>query len=350
MAAVAAGHAGPILEAEISADYPGRAGVLDGVRLAIGQGEIVGLLGESGSGKSTVALALMRLLELRGGSVRGSIRFAGRELMGCGPGELRRLRGREIALVFQSPLSALNPALRVETQLREVWRAHARERWKMVRPEVEALLERMGLPREAAFLRRYPRQLSVGQAQRVAIAMAVMHRPRLLIADEPTSALDPASRGGILDLFERLNAELGISILYISHDLASVARLCHTAGVLETGRLAAWGPVQTVLEEFEQRGLEAGRIFQVGQVRRGQVPHGGAGDAGGQDFAVARPGGGLVVVAGDDQRGNRDPLQNPGMVHVADGGATAGVADGTGVQQNVADGVHHGRAAGARRG
>lgn len=255
----------PLLEAEISADYPGRPAVLDGVRLAIRPGEIVGLLGESGSGKSTVALALMRLLELRGGSVRGAIRFAGRELMECGRGELRSLRGREMALVFQSPLSALNPALRIETQMREVWRAHARERWKTVRPEVETLLERMGLPPEAAFLRRYPRLLSVGQAQRVAIAIAVMHRPKLLIADEATSALDPASRGGILDLFERLNAELGISILYISHDLASVARLCHQAGVLETGRLIAWGPALAVSEEFQQRGLEAGRVFQVGK-------------------------------------------------------------------------------------
>jgi ABC-type glutathione transport system ATPase component len=112
---------------------------------------------------------------------------------------------------------------------------------------VQELMVRMGLPAGASFLRRYSRQLSVGQAQRVAIAMAVLHRPKLLIADEPTSALDPGSRGGILELFERLNRELGISILYISHDLPSVARLCRTAGVIAGGRLMDWGPAEEML-------------------------------------------------------------------------------------------------------
>lgn len=340
----------PLLDAEISADYPGRPRVLESVRLTIGPGEIVGLLGESGSGKSTVALALMRLLELRGGAVRGSIRFAGRELMGCGREELRRLRGRDMALVFQSPLAALNPALRLETQLREVWRAHSAERWSAVRPRVEGLLERMGLPAEAAFLRRYPRQLSVGQAQRVAIAMAVMHRPRLLIADEATSALDPASRDGILDLFERLNRELGISILYISHDLASVARLCGTAGVLESGRLTAWGPALPVLQEFQQRGFETCRVLEVGKMGGFQPPYAGSGDARGEHVAIPRPGQGRVAVAADHQGGHPDFFQDVEMVHVTDGGAATGVTGGAGVQQGVADGAGHGHAAGARLG
>lgn len=236
-----------LLAVDLSADYPGRPGVLQDVCFTISRGDVAGLIGHSGSGKSTLALALLRLLELRGGAVRGHIRFEGRDLMQCTARELRLIRGREIALVFQSPMSALNPALRIETQLREVWRAHSAERWSAARPGVEELLARMGLPAGAEFLRRYPRQLSVGQAQRVAIAMAVLHRPKLLIADEATSALDPASRGGILDLFERLNRELGISILYISHDLASVARLCRTTGVIESGRLVEWGPVDRVL-------------------------------------------------------------------------------------------------------
>jgi len=295
-----------LLEAEISADYPKHPRVLDAVRLAIRPGEIVGLIGESGSGKSTLALALMRLIEFRGGTVRGSIRFAGRELMDCSGDDMRRIRGREISLVFQSPISALNPALRIETQLREAWLAHSRERWKTARPEVETLLERMGLPGQAGLLRRYPRQLSVGQAQRVAIAMSILHRPRLLIADEVTSALDPASRGGILDLFERLNAELGISVLYISHDLASVARLCRTVGVLESGRLAVSGPARTVLQEFQQGSLETGRIFQVGKVCGRQTAHDGPWDSGGKNFAVAGPRSGLVLVAGDDQGRHAD--------------------------------------------
>jgi ABC-type glutathione transport system ATPase component len=248
-------EAGDLLEADLSADYPGRPGVLREVRFRIARGEIAGLVGASGSGKSTLALALLRLIELRGGAVRGSIRFDGRDLMEFAPGEMRRIRGREISLVFQSPMSALNPALRIETQMREVWRAHSAEAWSGARPRIQELMVRMGLPAGAAFLRRYPRQLSVGQAQRVAIAMAVMHHPKLLIADEPTSSLDPASRGGILELFEKLNRELGIAILYISHDLASVARLCPRAGVIEAGRLLDWGPAEAVLERFVAQGM-----------------------------------------------------------------------------------------------
>jgi len=217
----------PLLDVDISVDYPNRPDVLRDFRFTLARGEIAGLVGSSGSGKSTLALAVMRLIHLRDGLVRGRIRFDGRDLMSLSAADLRRIRGREIGLVPQSPIAALNPALRIETQLREVWRAHSSDAWRDARASIAALLSRMDLPADGEFLRRYPRQLSVGQAQRVAIAMAVMHRPQLLIADEPTSALDPSSRGGILDLFEALNRELHISILYISHDLPSVDRLCH---------------------------------------------------------------------------------------------------------------------------
>jgi ABC-type glutathione transport system ATPase component len=236
----AAGEA--LLVAEISADYPEKPRVLDGVSFVIRPAEILGLIGPSGSGKSTVALAVPRLLELRGGRIRGSIRFGGRDLMTCDPSALRRVRGREIALVPQSPMSALNPALRIETHLREAWRAHRVEPWAFAKEPTRELLVRMGLPADDGFLRRYPKQLSVGQAQRVVIAMAVMHRPKLLIADEATSALDPASQDEILGLFGGLNRELGMAILYVSHDLASVAKLCHTVGVLKGGRLIHCGP------------------------------------------------------------------------------------------------------------
>jgi peptide/nickel transport system ATP-binding protein len=228
----------PLLSVSVSVDYPGRRSVLDEVRLTIARGEITGLVGPSGSGKSTLSLAIPRLLELRGGNVRGSILFDGRELMSCSQGELRRIRGKEIGLVLQSPISALNPVLRLETQLREVWRAHSKAGWREARDGVLEMLARMGLPADHEFVRRYPRQLSVGQAQRVAIAMAVIHRPKLLIADEPTSALDPESRAGLLNLFEQLNAELGASILYVSHDIPSVKRLCHTVTALQAGRIA----------------------------------------------------------------------------------------------------------------
>jgi ABC-type glutathione transport system ATPase component len=233
---------GPLLEVNLSADYPERQGVLEGVSFTIGRGEIFGLIGRSGSGKSTIALALLRLLELRGGRVRGTLRFCGRDLMALDGRALRDIRGREIGFVPQSPMSALNPALHIETQFREAWRAHRSEPWAFAKGQVRELLGDMGLPTGNAFLGRYPRQLSVGQAQRVTIAMAILHGPKLLIADEATSALDPGSQDEILHLFERLNRTLGMAILYISHDMVSVARLCRTAVLLEGGRAIEAGP------------------------------------------------------------------------------------------------------------
>ncbi len=246
----------PLLVAEISAEYPEKPAVLDRVSLTIHRAEILGLIGQSGSGKSTIALAVPRLLELRGGRIRGRIEFCGRDLMTLDDRELRRMRGREIALVPQSPMSALNPALRIETHLREAWRAHRSESWDLGKEPTRELLVRMGLPAADGFLRRYPKQLSVGQAQRVVIAMAVMHRPKLLIADEATSALDPVSQDEILSLFRRLNLELQMAILYVSHDLASVARLCHTVGILEAGRLIHCGPAVQLLSGAPARATQ----------------------------------------------------------------------------------------------
>jgi peptide/nickel transport system ATP-binding protein len=238
----------PLLEVAISADYPAKQGVLRDVRFEMQEGEILGLIGQSGSGKSTIAFAIPRLLEMRGGATRGSIRFRGVDLMAASDREMRRLRGREISIVLQSPLTALNPALRLETQLREVWRAHRSESWSAGRETACELLERMGLPSGDRFLRRYPRELSVGQAQRVVITMAVLHRPKLLIADEPTSALDPATGHGILELFRKCNREFGAAILFVSHDLASVANLCHRVAVVYEGSIAGWGAPGEILQ------------------------------------------------------------------------------------------------------
>ena len=242
----------PLLAVDISVDYPAKPGVLRSVRFLLHSGEIMGLIGLSGSGKSTIALAVLRLLELRGGKMRGSILFAGRELTACRDREMRVLRGSEIALVMQSPMSALNPALRIETQMRETWRAHRPEPWRSARAYARQLLADMGLPVDESFLRCYPRQLSVGQAQRVVIAMAVMHQPKLLVADEPTSALDAISQVEILELFRRLNREIGMAILYVSHDLESVLSLCQTVGVLQEGRLVESGPVDRVFTQPEE--------------------------------------------------------------------------------------------------
>jgi ABC-type dipeptide/oligopeptide/nickel transport system ATPase component len=179
----------------------------------------------------------MRLLEFRGGSVRGELRFQGRDLMSLPDREMRSVRGREIALVLQSPLSALNPAMRIGGQILESWRAHS----SAGSPDLMGALEMVNLPREAGFLARYPRQLSVGQAQRVLIAMAILHRPALLIADEPTSALDAVTQSEILKLLSSLNRQLGMSILYISHDLLSVASFCHRLAILRHGRVVDSG-------------------------------------------------------------------------------------------------------------
>jgi peptide/nickel transport system ATP-binding protein len=236
----------PLLSVSVSVDYPGKPGVLENLSLEICPGEALGLVGQSGSGKSTLALAILRLLSLKGGFVRGNLEFAGRNLMQLSEREMRKLRGREISLVLQSPLTALNSVLRVGKQLAEAWRAHSGETGKAQALAIASALESVSLPSEDGFLRRYPSQLSVGQAQRVLIAMAILHRPALLICDEPTSALDAITQSEILQLFARLNRDLGMALLYISHDLLSVSTLCHRVAILNQGRIVECGATDEV--------------------------------------------------------------------------------------------------------
>jgi len=227
----------PLLSVRLWVDYPGKPNAIDGAAFEIQPGEIFGLAGASGSGKSTIGLAILRLVHLRGGRPRGEVRFDGRDMLSMRERDLRRLRGSQISLVLQSPAAALNPVLRLGSQLREAWQIHSPVPWREARRGAEALLHQMGLPAGEEFLRRYPGQISVGQAQRVVIAMAMLHRPKLIIADEPTSALDLDARGGILDLLAALNTERHTAILYISHDLDSMRRLCHRMAVLQSGRI-----------------------------------------------------------------------------------------------------------------
>jgi peptide/nickel transport system ATP-binding protein len=240
----------PLLQARISVDYLNKPDALRDVEFEIGEGEILGLAGESGSGKSTISLAILRLLDHKGGSISGEIHFAGRDLLRLSSSEMRRIRGRDIALVLQSPLASLNPALRIGTQMAEAWRAHqpaaARNEWKHRALE---LFARVSLPGDESFLERYPRQLSVGQAQRVLIAMAVLHKPRLLIADEPTSALDAITQSEILDLFRSLNRELNMAMLFVSHDLLAVAALCSRIAILQRGRVVETGPTTQMFRD-----------------------------------------------------------------------------------------------------
>jgi ABC-type dipeptide/oligopeptide/nickel transport system ATPase component len=227
----------PLLSLKLSVDYPRKPGVLREVSLDVQRREILGLVGQSGCGKSTLALAILRLLWLKKAEAHGTIHFSGRDLMLLLESELRKLRGKEIGLILQSPMSSLNPALRIGTQLSEAWHAHRNgSRAECLQALLETL-QTVALPCEESFLKRYPSQLSVGQAQRVLIAMAVLHRPPLLIADEATSALDLITQAEILRLFSRLSVKFGMSILYISHDLLSVATMSHRVAVMHQGEI-----------------------------------------------------------------------------------------------------------------
>ena len=235
--------AASVLSAQVTVRYPGKAPVLRDCTLEVAPGEIVGLVGQSGSGKSTLALAILGLLGRQRATVEGSIHFQGTDLLAMRERDLRSLRGRSLSLVLQSPLASLNPALRIRTQLQEAWRAHRPSDAAKADCDhaIHQALISVSLPADADFLRKHASQLSVGQAQRVLIAMAVMHRPALLIADEATSALDVITQSEILQLFASLNRETGMSILYISHDLPSVAGICQRIAILNEGEIVECG-------------------------------------------------------------------------------------------------------------
>ena len=236
-----------LVTARISVRYGERPAVLRDVQLEIRRGEVLGLVGQSGSGKSTLAMSILGLLDRKRAQADGAIEFEGRDLLKLRERELRDLRGSKIALVLQSPLSSLNPALKIRTQLKEAWRAHASGTAADCETTIRAALESVSLPSRDEFLRKYPSQMSVGQAQRVLIAMAVMHRPSLLVADEATSALDVITQSEILALFRNLNRTSGMSILYISHDLASVAGICDRIAILHEGQIVEMGTTEQVI-------------------------------------------------------------------------------------------------------
>lgn len=235
-----------LLSARVTVRYPGKAPVLSGVAIDIAPGEVLGLVGQSGSGKSTLAMAILGLLSRKRATVKGSIVFQGADLLKMRERDLRGLRGRSISLVLQSPLSSLNPALKLRTQLREAWRAHASGTGNDCEAAIQSAMTSVSLPPDPDFLRKYPAQLSVGQAQRVLIAMAVLHRPALLVADEATSALDVITQSEILELFAQLNRETGMSILYISHDLPSVAGICQRTAILHEGQIVECGRTEQI--------------------------------------------------------------------------------------------------------
>lgn len=213
-------------------------------RLDVHRAEIVGLAGESASGKSTTALAVLGLAQTFGGKVRGSIRLEGEELVGAPERRMREVRGSRVTMIFQSPVSSLDPLRRVQVVFERALRLHGASKAE-ARERAEAALREVLL--SAELLRRYPHQLSGGQAQRVAIAMALALRSEVLIADEPTSALDVTVQAEIFELLRHLREERRISILFISHDLAALAELCDRIAVMRRGEVVEEGPAARVL-------------------------------------------------------------------------------------------------------
>jgi len=236
-----------LVSAHLSVQYGKKPAVLRDLHLELSRGEVLGLVGQSGSGKSTLAMAMLGLLDRSKTKVQGSIFFEGSDLLFLRENELRSLRGRKIGLVLQSPLSSLNPALRIRTQLREAWRAHVSGSSSDCDQAIRSALQSVTLPSDDEFLKKYPAQMSIGQAQQVLIAINIIHRPALLIADEATSALDVITQAEILRLFRQLNQNFGMAILYISHDLASVAGICDRVAILHEGQIVEAGSTHTLL-------------------------------------------------------------------------------------------------------
>jgi peptide/nickel transport system ATP-binding protein len=219
---------------------------VDDLSFHIGRGEAFGLVGESGCGKSTVALAIMRHLGPNGIVANGVLRFDGTDLLGLDGEALRRIRGARIAMVYQDPLSSLNPVMTIGRQLMEVPLLHrTADRETARRLAVQALAE-VELPDPEALMSRYPHQLSGGQQQRCVIAMAMIAEPALLVLDEPTTGLDVTVEAAVLDLVDRLRRRRGTAVLFISHNLGAVGRLCDRMGVLYAGRLVEQGPLAQV--------------------------------------------------------------------------------------------------------
>ena len=214
---------------------------VDGVSFDVRPGQTVGLVGESGCGKSVTSLAIMGLLPGRGNTVEGTALLDGVDLLSLSPAEMRDRRGSEIAMIFQDPLSSLNPVITIGRQVTEVMERHQGLSRKEATPKAADLLERVGIPDPKARLINYPHQLSGGMRQRALIAMALACNPRLLIADEPTTALDVTIQAQILALLKELVVDTGTALVMITHDLGVVAGLCDEVNVLYGGRIVERG-------------------------------------------------------------------------------------------------------------
>jgi peptide/nickel transport system ATP-binding protein len=241
----------PVLEIEnLKTHFFLRDGVVkavDGVSLTVARGEVLGLVGESGSGKTVTGFSILGLVDPPGRIVEGSIRLCGDQLVGRPDAELRRYRGRRVAMVFQDPMMTLNPVLRIDTQMIEAIDAHERVSRRAARARARDALSAVGIASPDERLAAYPHQFSGGMRQRVAIAIALLHRPALVIADEPTTALDVTIQSQIVTEMQALCAQAGTALVWITHDLALIAGFADRLAVMYAGRIVEQGPVDAVL-------------------------------------------------------------------------------------------------------
>jgi ABC-type glutathione transport system ATPase component len=252
----------PLLRVALDASYGGKS-ILHDIRFELNRGEVLGLVGTSGAGKSTLVLSLLGLLPWRGGSVRGEVVLEGQNLLALSEQKVRRLRGRQIGMIPQSPMTALNPAISLQSHFDEAWKAHQVSGRAALTARLNALLAEVQLPTDAEFLRRRPAQISVGQAQRILIALALLHGPALIIADEPTSALDPVTQAQIVGLLKRLNRSHGAALLYVSHDLVSVMQLSDRIAILDEGRIVENLPINELSNARNEAALSLLRSLPV---------------------------------------------------------------------------------------
>ena len=235
----------------LSTHFFSRAGVVravDDVSFTVERGQVMGLVGESGSGKSVTGFSLLGLVDPPGRITAGQILFQGKDIAGLNETEMRRLRGRHIAMVFQDPMMTLNPVLRIDTQMIEAVQAHDKVSRSVARDRSRDALGLVGIPSPEERLRAYPHQFSGGMRQRVAIAIALLHRPALVVADEPTTALDVTIQAQILSEMQALCGKFGTSLVWITHDLSVIAGLADHVAVMYAGRIVEKGTVDQVLD------------------------------------------------------------------------------------------------------
>jgi len=221
---------------------------VDGVSFDVDRGEVVGIVGESGSGKTMTALSILRLVPEPGQITNGRILYGDRDVVHMSDEEIREFRGNEVAMIFQDPMTSLNPVLRVGFQVEEAMAAHQRFTRTQARERVAPLLTRVRIPAAEQRVRDYPHQFSGGMRQRAMIAMGVSNEPSLLIADEPTTALDVTVQASIIELVRDLSGELGASVILITHNMALIASLCQRVIVMYAGRIVEEGPTRAIFK------------------------------------------------------------------------------------------------------